>query len=191
MIIFSISNLLCRYDHWSRLSSVSVIPDHDSNPWSWLSSVSILSSVHLIISSTRPHNLNGKRGLKGALERKRGLKGALEKKMRDQRHARKENEGSKAHLKRREGSKAHLKRSEGSKVHSTWSEAQRRTQKVARAQRCTRKESRARRRARKEVGLGNALPWMVEGSKAPSKGGRIRKRTTFDGQGLEGAFERG
>jgi len=41
-IIFSISNLLCIYDQ--RLSSVSVIPDHDSNPWSWLSSVSVIIS---------------------------------------------------------------------------------------------------------------------------------------------------
>jgi hypothetical protein len=55
MIIFSINNnLLCRYDQRSRLSSVSVIPDHDSNPWS------CLSSVDLIISSTRPRNLNGR-----------------------------------------------------------------------------------------------------------------------------------
>ena len=61
MIIFSISdNLLCRYDQRSRLSSVSVIPDHDSNPWSCLSSVSVLSSVDLIISSTHPRNLNGR-----------------------------------------------------------------------------------------------------------------------------------
>jgi len=61
MIIFSINdNLLCRYNQRSRLSSVSMIPDHDSNPWSCLSSVSILSSVDLIISSTRPCNLNGR-----------------------------------------------------------------------------------------------------------------------------------
>jgi hypothetical protein len=61
MIIFSINNnLLCRYDQISRLYSVSVIPDHDSNPWSWLSSVSVLSSIDLIISSTRPCNLNGR-----------------------------------------------------------------------------------------------------------------------------------
>jgi hypothetical protein len=51
---------LCINDQRSWLSSVSVIPDHDSNPWSYLSSVSLLSSVDLIISSTRPRNLNGR-----------------------------------------------------------------------------------------------------------------------------------
>jgi hypothetical protein len=44
MIIFSISsNLLGRYDQRSRLSSVSVIPDHDlfsiRDPWSWWQSL--------------------------------------------------------------------------------------------------------------------------------------------------------
>jgi hypothetical protein len=34
---------------------------------------------------------------------------------------------------------------------------------------------------KKEVGLGNTLPSMVEDSKARSKGGRVRKHTTFDG----------
>jgi hypothetical protein len=43
MIIFSISNLLCIYDHDLILSSVSV-----------------LSLVDLIISSTRPRNLKGR-----------------------------------------------------------------------------------------------------------------------------------
>jgi hypothetical protein len=33
------------------ISSVSGIPDYDGNPWSWLSSVSILSSVDMILSS--------------------------------------------------------------------------------------------------------------------------------------------
>ena len=55
MIIFSInSNLLCRYDQRSRLSSVSVILDHGGNPWS------CLSSVDWIVPSTRPRNLNGR-----------------------------------------------------------------------------------------------------------------------------------
>jgi hypothetical protein len=45
VIIFSISNLLCIYDHDLILSSVSV---------------SILSLVDLIISSTRPRNLKGR-----------------------------------------------------------------------------------------------------------------------------------
>jgi len=31
----------------------------------------------------------------------------------------------------------------------------------------------------------------IEGSKVRSKGGRVRKRTTLDGRGLEGALERG
>lgn len=44
-IIFSISNLLYRYDHDLILSSVSV---------------SVLSLVDLIISSTHPRNLNGR-----------------------------------------------------------------------------------------------------------------------------------
>ena len=39
--------------------------------------------------------------------------------------------------------------------------------------------SRAQRRNRKEVGLGNALPLMVEGSKVHLKEGRVRKRTTL------------
>jgi hypothetical protein len=43
VIIFSISNLLCIYDHDLILSSVSV-----------------LSLVDLIISSTRPRNLKGR-----------------------------------------------------------------------------------------------------------------------------------
>ena len=50
-IIFSISNLLCKYDQRSQLSSVSMISDYDSNPWSWLSSVSVLSLVDMILSS--------------------------------------------------------------------------------------------------------------------------------------------
>jgi hypothetical protein len=33
------------------ISLVSGIPDYDGNPWSWLSSVSILSSVDMILSS--------------------------------------------------------------------------------------------------------------------------------------------
>ena len=37
---------------------------------------------------------------------------------------------------------------------------------------------RARRRTKKETGLENALPKVVEGSKAYSKGGRVRKHTT-------------
>jgi len=32
---------------------------------------------------------------------------------------------------------------------------------------------------------------MVEGSKAHSKGGSVRKRTTLNGRGLKGALERG
>jgi hypothetical protein len=36
---------------------------------------------------------------------------------------------------------------------------------------------RARGRIQKEVGLGNALPWMVEGSKAHSKEAKARRRT--------------
>jgi hypothetical protein len=62
------------------------------------------------------------------------------------------------------------------------------------------KEVRAQRRTRKEVGLGNALPWMLkdskahskrgEGSEVHSKGGRVRKCTTLDGQRLEGTLER-
>ena len=63
--------LYCRYDQRSRLCSVVVILVHDSNlscsgmvrninSWSCLSSVSVLSSVALIISSTRPRNLDGR-----------------------------------------------------------------------------------------------------------------------------------
>ena len=52
------------------------------------------------------------------------------------------------------------------------------------------KEVRAQRRTRKEVGLGNTLPWMVEGSKASLKGSRVRKHATLDGRGLEGKLER-
>jgi len=39
---------------------------------------------------------------------------------------------------------------------------------------------RARRRTQKEVRLENALPKVVEGSKAHSKGGRVRKHTTHE-----------
>jgi hypothetical protein len=52
------------------------------------------------------------------------------------------------------------------------------------------KEVRARRRTQKGVGLGNALPWMIEGSKAHSKGGKVRKRTTLNTRGLKGALEK-
>jgi hypothetical protein len=51
--------------------------------------------------------------------------------------------GSKAHLKENEGSEAHLKRGEGSEAHS-----------------------------KREVGLGNALPYMINDSKAHFKGDR-------------------
>ena len=54
----------------------------------------------------------------------------------------------------------------------------------SKTQRRTRKEVRARRCTRKEVGLENALPWMVEGSKVLLKEGRVRKRTTL-GMGNE------
>jgi hypothetical protein len=65
-IIFSISNLLCRYDQRSRLSSVSVIPDHDlfsiRDPWSWwqslimlIFSITIILSGYDIISSINNH----------------------------------------------------------------------------------------------------------------------------------------
>jgi len=33
------------------ISSVSGIPDYDGNPWSWLSSVSVLSSIDILLSS--------------------------------------------------------------------------------------------------------------------------------------------
>jgi hypothetical protein len=41
----------------------------------------------------------------------------------------------------------------------------------------TRKEMRAQGRIQTEVGLRNALPWMVEGSKAHSKEAKARRRT--------------
>ena len=52
----------------------------------------------------------------------------------------------KAHSKGDEGSKAHLKGNKGLKVLS-----------------------------KREVGLGNALPWMVKGSKVPLKGNECSK----------------
>jgi hypothetical protein len=39
---------------------------------------------------------------------------------------------------------------------------------------------RARRRTKKKVRLENALPKVVEGSKAHSKGGGVRKHTTHE-----------
>jgi len=39
---------------------------------------------------------------------------------------------------------------------------------------------RARRRTQKEIRLENALPKVVEGSKAHSKGGKVTKHTTHE-----------
>jgi hypothetical protein len=44
-------------------------------------------------------------------------------------------------------------------------------------------EVRARRRTQKEVKLENIVPKVVEGSKAHSKEGRVRKHTTQGGRG--------
>ena len=45
------------------------------------------------------------------------------------------------------------------------------------------KWSTAQRHNRKEVGLENTLPKVVDGSKAQSKGGRVRKHTTYKVEG--------
>jgi hypothetical protein len=50
--------------------------------------------------------------------------------------------------------------------------------KGGRVRKCTTQGVRAQKRTRKEVRLENALPKVVEGSKAHSKGGRVRKHTT-------------
>ena len=112
----------------------------------------------------------------------------------------KENEGSKAHSKRWLRARRRARKE---------ARAQRRAWENARAQRRARRETRAQRHARKrwglegalgrEVGLRNALPWMVKGSKAHLKGDkawrrtwkkiRAWKRSKNNAQRLEGAFE--
>ena len=55
--VISFADIIRDHDYlqyqWSliMMSSVSGIPDYDSNPWSWLSSVSVLSLVDMILSS--------------------------------------------------------------------------------------------------------------------------------------------
>jgi len=55
--VISYADMIRDHDYlqyqWSliMISSVSGIPDYDSNPWSWLSSVSVLSSVDVILYS--------------------------------------------------------------------------------------------------------------------------------------------
>jgi len=61
-----------------------------------------------------------------------------------------------------------LEGNEGSKAHSKeWSRARRRTRKEGEG---------SKTRSKRKVGLGNALLWMVEGSKAHSKRNKIRAR---------------
>jgi len=55
--VISYADIIRDHDYlqyqWSliMMSSVSGIPDYDSNPWSWLSLVSVLSLVDMILSS--------------------------------------------------------------------------------------------------------------------------------------------
>jgi hypothetical protein len=55
--VISCADIIRDHDYlqyqWSliMMSSVSGIPDYDSNPWSWLSSVSVLSLVDMILFS--------------------------------------------------------------------------------------------------------------------------------------------
>jgi hypothetical protein len=55
--VISFADIIRDHDYlqyqWSliMISSVSGIPDYDSNPWSWLSSVSVLFLVDMILSS--------------------------------------------------------------------------------------------------------------------------------------------
>jgi hypothetical protein len=44
--------------------------------------------------------------------------------------------------------------------------------------------------SKKEVGLGNALPWMVKGLKEHLKGGRVKKHTTLNAQELKGSLKK-
>jgi len=109
-------------------------------------------------------------------------------------------ESSKEHLKGRRGLEGALEGGEGSKAHSKGSEGSKaRSKRKRELKGALEKEARALRRPRKKVRTRNVLK-KSEGSKAHSKEvrawrrtqkrGRVRKRTTLDGQGLEGALER-
>ena len=71
-----------------------------------------------------------------------------------------------------------LEGNEGSKAHSKeWSRARRRTRKESEGSKTHSKGSEgSKTRSKRKVGLGNALLWMVEGSKAHSKRNKIRAR---------------